>query len=198
MKSFWDALQEYRALKPANTKIRQLSGEHRRAIQRLQGVQPAKVCTFCAGPCAGRRYKWCSDACINRYWITTNEPGIVDRAVYSRDRGVCARCGLDTDQLKQSVYDSVCEDFDRSARRLDGFIPSKLVFDSYTVRQASDLLCWLNTNKLYQIDHIIPVYAGGGCGFQPGISNLRTLCVPCHRHVSAQQTRHRAKDRKQC
>lgn len=189
MRTFWQALQQYRA--QGHTNLRMLSGEHRRAIERLQGTRPAKHCTFCAQPCPGRRRSWCSQGCINNYWIACNEPGIVEQVVYTRDKGVCSLCGLDTDQLKDDTYSACCEDFSRAARRLHGFTPSKHHFDVYNVRQASDLLMWLNNNRLWDIDHIVAVHKGGGCGYKPGVENLRTLCRPCHRFVSAKQTRER-------
>lgn len=194
MKTFWQALQDYRA--QGYTNLRTLSGEHRRAIECLQGTRLAKHCTFCARPCPGRRRSWCSQGCVNNYLIVCNEPGIVETNVYIRDKGVCALCGLDTDQLKEDTYSACCEDFSRAARRLRGFVPSKHHFESYSVKQASDLLIWLNTNRLWDIDHIVAVCKGGGCGHSPGIENFRTLCRPCHKHITAQLARTRAMERK--
>lgn len=37
--------------------------------------------------------------------------------------------------------------------------------------------------RLWDIDHIIPVVEGGG---DCDASNLRTLCIPCHRGVTAE------------
>lgn len=194
MRPFWVALMAWR--EQGNTKVRSLSSAQRRAIEALQGARPKKHCTWCAKPVSGRRTRWCGDACISAYCIACNMPEFVDRAVWVRDHGVCCMCGIDTEELKRSVYDSVCEDFDRSSRRLTGFAPAKLLHDQYTVRQASDLLMWLNSHRLYDIDHIVAVHLGGGVGYLPGIQNLRTLCKICHKHVSAKQTRQRAQEKK--
>lgn len=188
MKPFWDALQEYRALKPANTKIRQLSGEHRRAIQRLQGVQPAKVCTFCAGPCAGRRYKWCSDACIFNYLVACGDPEACKKAVRERDNEICRCCGLDLRDLKESFLSYSVSDFDVKIRRLHGFLPLKLCKEgSHIGEDVRQIMLWLSSYDLWEIDHVIPVSEGGGC--MGDISNLQTLCIPCHRYKTAKGNR---------
>lgn len=199
MKPFWDALQEYRELKPANTKIRQLSGEHRRAIQRLQGVQPAKVCTFCAGPCGGRRTKWCGEKCLNNYWVTCGYVSFTEAVVKQRDKEVCQMCGLDLNNLLEDFYSESVVEFERAARKLDGYIPNNLILDAYDIVNASKVWQWLSRNRLWQIDHILQVSEGGGCGYGDdfGLSNLRCLCNKCHRHVSAQATKKRALEKRE-
>jgi len=37
------------------------------------------------------------------------------------------------------------------------------------------------TGRLWDMDHTVPVIEGGG---EVGLDGLRTLCVPCHRHVT--------------
>jgi len=121
MISFWEALQLYR--KQGNTCIRRLSSQDVSAIKRLQGPRAKKQCTFCTGPCPGRKTSWCSDKCVNLYWVVQNESQVVARTIQARDQEVCQRCGLDMRELVRSVYDGACEDFDRAARRLHRFIP---------------------------------------------------------------------------
>ena len=46
------------------------------------------------------------------------------------------------------------------------------------------------TGHLWQADHIVPVIEGGGlCG----LDGYRTLCVPCHKRVTAELRRRLAK-----
>lgn len=192
MLSFWDALQAYRAEDPANTRIRQLSGKHRQAIEALQIRQP-KHCRICLAPLSGRKTQWCGQGCVNAYFLICGYPGETQAAVRQRDEETCQLCGLDLKKLVDSVYDSVCEDFDRAARRLHNFVPRQHVHDAYTVRQASQLLSWLSSHTIYDIDHIHPVCLGGGCGYGTkesyGLSNLRLLCKPCHRHITSKLQR---------
>jgi 5-methylcytosine-specific restriction protein A len=48
------------------------------------------------------------------------------------------------------------------------------------------------SGHLWQADHIIPVIEGGG---ECGLDNYRTLCIPCHRRVTA-ELRARMKQRR--
>jgi 5-methylcytosine-specific restriction endonuclease McrA len=47
--------------------------------------------------------------------------------------------------------------------------------------------------RLFEMDHIVPVVEGGG---SCGLENLRTLCVPCHRRVTAELAARRAQARR--
>lgn len=46
---------------------------------------------------------------------------------------------------------------------------------------------------LFEMDHIVPVVEGGGAC---GLDNLRTLCRPCHRKVTAELAARRAEARR--
>ena len=46
----------------------------------------------------------------------------------------------------------------------------------------------------WQADHIVAVHVGGGCS---GLDNMRTLCVCCHKEVTAEQARERARKRRE-
>lgn len=50
------------------------------------------------------------------------------------------------------------------------------------------------SGQVWQSDHIVAVYQGGG---QCDIDNLRTLCGPCHKIVTRQQALERAKERRE-
>jgi 5-methylcytosine-specific restriction endonuclease McrA len=39
-----------------------------------------------------------------------------------------------------------------------------------------------NRKSLWDADHVVPVVDGGG---ECDLSNMRTLCLPCHRKVTA-------------
>ena len=88
------------------------------------------------------------------------------REVFQRDRGVCAICAFDC----HSAYSLSCEDL--VAR---GF-------------RASDHASGLS---LWQVDHITPTVLGGATV----LDNLRTLCCPCHRRVTAKLAADRARAR---
>ena len=79
--------------------------------------------------------------------------------VFERDRGVCALCGVDTMDLR------------RRKRKL-GYA-ERLAFE----RQ------WGKRKTLWDADHVLPVAEGGG---ECDLDNMRTLCLLCHRKVTAE------------
>jgi len=95
-----------------------------------------------------------------------SDPREQRRLVRRRDRGVCRVCGVDTLALKHEIRG---RGRTRKLRAL-GFLPRR---------------------SLWELDHVVPLIDGGS--HEP--SNLQTLCVPCHRAKSAEETRLRARDR---
>jgi len=54
---------------------------------------------------------------------------------------------------------------------------------------------WFFRRRTYwDADHIVPVAEGGG---ECMMANIRTLCFPCHQHVTKEQARNRASHRRQ-
>jgi len=124
-----------------------------------------RPCRWCGGEVSGRRLTFCSDACVHQ-WKLRTDPGYLRAQVFARDRGVCALCGLDTEALR------------RDKRKLD-----------YRARRAFEKE-WGSRRNLWDADHIVPVVEGGG---ECGLSNMRTLCLRCHRAATADLCRSRVK-----
>jgi 5-methylcytosine-specific restriction enzyme A len=116
------------------------------------------------GPCRrcgceipkGRRFTFCSDACVHEWKLRTN-PAYLREQVEKRDRGVCAQCGLDTEALR------------KDKRKLDWKARKQFEKD------------WGLRRHLWDADHIVPVAEGGG---ECDLSNMRTLCLKCHREAT--------------
>jgi 5-methylcytosine-specific restriction enzyme A len=104
-----------------------------------------------------RRFTFCSDACVHQ-WKLRTDAGYLREQVYLRDHGVCALCGLDTEALR------------KEKRKLD-----------YAARRRFEK-DWGGRRQLWDADHIVPVAEGGG---ECDLSNMRTLCLRCHRAVTA-------------
>lgn len=134
------------------------------------------LCVHCGERIAkGGRSRW-HEECVIDHKIRTG--GAMARgAVHKRDRGVCAICRIDCDELllRFQREDAVIK------RRTDvGFeergslraeAASRLT-DSKHLRRALVL-----RYHLWEADHIVPKSEGGGyCT----IDNLRTLCKACH------------------
>jgi 5-methylcytosine-specific restriction protein A len=114
-------------------------------------------CRWCGGAVSGRRITFCSDACVDQ-WKLRTDPGYLRTRVFERDGGVCAACGLDTEALR------------KNKRKLD-----------YAARRQFEKE-WGVRRHLWDADHILPVAEGGG---QCDLSNMRTLCLKCHRDATA-------------
>ncbi len=115
-------------------------------------------CRWCGGEVPKRRLTFCSEECVDQ-WKLRTDPAFLRATVFERDQGVCALCGLDAEQLR------------RHKRKLD-----------YAARKAFER-DWGSRRHLWDADHVIPVAEGGG---ECGLSNMRTLCLKCHRQVSAE------------
>jgi 5-methylcytosine-specific restriction protein A len=147
--------------------------EHRRPDIRFPDA-PRGTCRWCGDPILREPGAKQGDRDYRRRWhpacvdaYNESDPREARRRARKRDRGVCGECGLDTNRLRRSVRGR-----GRAAKlRGLGFVPRR---------------------SLWELDHIVPLIDGGG----HDLSNLQTLCVPCHRVKSAQETRERAERRR--
>lgn len=120
-----------------------------------KGPNGFALCRWCSKECPSSRHSFCSPPCIHEWKLRSN-PGYMREQVFLRDRGVCARCNVDTTA-------------DRKPRKFD-----KPIGD-------------------WHADHVVPVCEGGG---ECGLDGMRTLCVPCHKVVTAELAARRAKARR--
>lgn len=126
---------------------------------------PQGTCRWCgaatlheSGPRKGERNR-------RRRWhpacveeYNRSDPREARRLVRKRDRGFCVACGLDTYALRRRIRGRGSH---RKLREL-GFLPRR---------------------SLWELDHVLPLVEGGG----HELSNLQTLCVPCHRHKTRRE-----------
>ena len=127
------------------------------------GANGRPLCRWCRLEIlARRRRSFCSEYCVHQ-WRLRSDPGYLRDQVFARDGGVCALCATDTvaayGELKRS----------RGSLRAEALAMWGLA--SVQARRS-----------LWDADHIVPVAEGGG---QCDLDNLRTLCLPCHREVTA-------------
>ena len=143
---------------------RTLAGGRTHAHLLEKGPNVLTLCRWCdLEILAKRRRTFCSDYCVHQHRLRT-DPGYLRDQVFARDRGICALCGADTVAIFAALRRA------RGKARAAGL--SFYGMASITARRS-----------LWDADHILPVAEGGG---QCDLDNLRTLCVPCHREVTAQ------------
>lgn len=127
------------------------------------------LCRWCNLEVPAGRQTFCSDWCVEEWKLRSN-PGHLRDRVFERDRGVCSVCGVD------------CVAELRRVKRLRG---------ASRMRAAAE---WrMGARKsLWDADHILPVSEGGG---ECDLSNMRTLCLKCHRAHTAELQRRRYRAR---
>jgi 5-methylcytosine-specific restriction enzyme A len=115
------------------------------------------LCRWCAIEVPKGRRTFCSDDCVHE-WRLRSDPRYLREQVLKRDRGVCKSCRVDT-LVAQGIL-----------KRSRGATRQRLLgywdLTAHTGR------------SLWEADHIVPVIEGGG---ECDLSNLRTLCLRCHR-----------------
>jgi 5-methylcytosine-specific restriction endonuclease McrA len=128
-------------------------------IERSPNGRP--LCRWCGSEVPKGRRTFCGDRCVHE-WKLRTDPGYLRDNVFARDKGVCSNCAIDTKTLRSDM------------RKLD-YAARRLFLKKWGLREGS-------RKSLWDADHIIPVAEGGG---QCDLSNMRTLCVLCHREATA-------------
>lgn len=157
-------------------------------------------CVWCAARLPKRRRHWCSDGCVASYKLAKNDD--YRAYVWERDQGKCATCGTDAARLEKRVR--------RILRRLGGRAywarasrgEVKRLASAHRLMRILQRLRdqgWPVTatfrvqKSFWEADHIQPRADGGDN--RP--SNLRCLCVPCHKRVTAEYAAERARRRRE-
>jgi 5-methylcytosine-specific restriction enzyme A len=120
------------------------------------------LCRYCGEEVPPKRSTFCSTVCVHE-WRLRTDPGYLREQVFRRDKGYCALCHTDTVRMFAWL------------RRLRGPVKAKAVADWG--------LNGLTRRSLWDADHILPVVEGGG---ECDLTNLRTLCLKCHRKVTSE------------
>jgi 5-methylcytosine-specific restriction protein A len=124
-----------------------------------------RVCRWCGGAVPKGRFTFCSPVCVHQ-WRLRTDPSYLREQVFARDRGICAACGVDTAALRKEF------------RKLD-YRTRREFLKEWKLEEG-----W--RRSLWDADHIVPVAEGGG---ECDLSNMRTLCLKCHRQVTVELRR---------
>lgn len=135
----------------------------------------------CGKPVGKGRRSYCSHECAERFEIAYF-PSATRRHVFNRDRGVCAKCGCDTEKIRRLI-DCLRYTFRWRWQDLSQFY-REMGFHSRHGRSRG---------AFWQADHIQECVRGG---WGTGLENLRTLCTPCHKAETARLARERAIERR--
>jgi 5-methylcytosine-specific restriction endonuclease McrA len=144
----------------------------------LKGPKGFNLCRQCRKECPSNHRTFCGPKCVDK-WKMKTDPGHVRFKVKQRDRGVCARCRLDTTRVRDMLYllQEMAPEPWRGGR--EGF-PELLRYK----REIEAILKVGHRSTYWDADHIKPVKdGGGGCNLR----NYQTLCVWCHKAKTKEQ-----------
>ncbi|XP_027649690.2 DNA annealing helicase and endonuclease ZRANB3 isoform X6 [Falco peregrinus] len=124
--------------------------------------------------------RFCSHACQEDFLIRSSQSYLRTK-VFEIEHGVCQFCNQNAQELYLSIRDAP-----KSERK-------KLLESSWMshlpLGQLNDIITNPTEGQFWQVDHIKPVYNGGG---QCSLENLQTLCTACHRERTAKQAKERS------
>ncbi|XP_048454898.1 DNA annealing helicase and endonuclease ZRANB3 isoform X2 [Rhincodon typus] len=128
--------------------------------------------------------RYCSQKCQEDFLVRSNRCYMRSK-VFEAEHGICQQCGLDAQQLFLCVRDT-----QRTHRKelLENTWLSQLSLD-----QLNDMIWNPTEGQFWQVDHIRPVFGGGG---QCSLENLQTLCTVCHKERTAKQAKERSQARR--
>ena len=143
------------------------------------------LCRGCGAPVPRGRQTWCSSNCYE-----TRCPQRVIYHVEQRDRGICARCGTDTEALHRSCR---FVDHDHHGRPLSPAARTIAWREAQARAKELHALGWPDgCRRWWEGDHIMPHSEGG----EMVLENIRTLCTLCHKQRTRTWHRIKSEDRK--
>ncbi|XP_045911465.1 DNA annealing helicase and endonuclease ZRANB3 [Micropterus dolomieu] len=156
----------------------------------LQAVDSEGVplCLSCQKACSTTGGAWdtrfCSHRCQDEFQLRSSQTYMRSR-VLEAEQGICQHCGLHAHDLFLKVRDAP------PSQRKDMLENTWLT--QLSLKQLNEMIRAPVEGDFWQVDHIRPVYSGGG---QCSLDNLQTLCTVCHKARTAQQAKQRSQMRK--
>ena len=163
------------------------------AFSTPQPISPEglRLCRWCEKLVLPPRETFCSDACVHE-WKLRTDAGYVRGLLFERDHGVCSVCKLDTVSLREAFRLACWEALGRPrAWVLNHRRPKSALVPLFERLRALDIDPHRTT--FWDADHTVPVADGGG---ECGLEGFRTICIPCHKKVSAVLATQRAARRR--
>ncbi|KAJ2847041.1 hypothetical protein IWW36_004057 [Coemansia brasiliensis] len=152
--------------------------------ERVQrGEKGNALCLWCGRECSSSDALFCSgttrqrigEGCEHEHRMR-RDGQYVRRQLFVRDRGVCARCGIDAHALFQQA--TACQTLEQRRklfRRLARQVSAQWQTKARRALESMDVD--FTSGMMWEAAHVIDVRHGGGlCG----LDGFYTLCTPCH------------------
>ena len=173
------------------------NAQHPEWKAQLRGPTGRPLCRRCLSEVGKGRRTFCGPVCVEAFQVATGAAQWVRAAVWKRDQGRCAACGLWTERFEEAAWQLarwlahrdpaqrhhalvVALLRDRGALWLERqtlHSTSSLIFRWLLLRRGWSIRQAWHSSSVWEADHIVPVVeGGGGCGLE----GYRTLCQPCH------------------
>ena len=151
--------------------------------------QQGKCACRCGQPLPPRRRRWATKDCeakaVRHLLILKGDSDAVRKAVFERDKGVCARCGIDCPKISRACVQRWAYNCTREQIQAADDLRLKYMRLGYPHPTNSGKSWW-------NADHVEPVAEGG----RNSLSNFQTLCVVCHKRKTAEQAARKALTRR--
>ncbi|XP_024150286.1 DNA annealing helicase and endonuclease ZRANB3 isoform X1 [Oryzias melastigma] len=146
------------------------------------------LCLSCQQACPTTGGPWdtrfCSLNCEKEFLLRSSQTYMRSQ-VLEAEQGVCQHCGLHAHDLFLKIRDAPPS---QRKEMLENTWLAQL-----PLKQLNEMIRAPVEGDFWQVDHIRPVYSGGG---QCSLDNLQTLCTVCHKSRTAQQAKERSRMRK--
>jgi 5-methylcytosine-specific restriction enzyme A len=143
-----------------------------------RGPNGRGLCRMCGEEVPKGRRTFCGEDCVHQYRLR-NDARYASNQLRGKYKTVCALCGVDTKKEKQK--------FEKELKQCpDGLSYKERIEFRRGIEEKWAKAGWSPVyGKWYHVDHIIPVAEGGGPQDYPRskdyLTNLRILCLPCHK-----------------
>ena len=158
-----------------------LKGGRAKISKLPKGPNGLTLCRYCkTQECQPPRRTFCSEICVHEHRLRTSGSYLRD-CVYKRDKGVCKECGEDTKLTAKHLWGILLE---------YGMAAMKLEMQTLGIPVSRKVWRRKHGGGLWDADHILAVFEGGGSSSD---NNIQTLCIPCHAMKTKQQRIQRQK-----
>lgn len=153
-----------------------------------KGPNGRNLCRWCKEEVPKGRRTFCGKPECTHEFNIRRSGAYARRCVWKRDKGVCAICKKDTEQLQRIIdklRNRVHSYYWRKSPMADAW-RARAITRGEKLHKAFPALVsparWAGSGAYYcdsgwQADHIVPVAEGGG---ECGLDGYRTLCTGCH------------------